>query len=96
MQSTAAVTFVITYDNGATQTYSLASTGGAVKKVYLVLAAVKSKMIGFSLTSTSPFRLFKNDSEFRIKEWGTNEGYRTVRPFGSESFASVSESGARI
>ena len=96
LQSTATVTLVITYDGGATQTYSLASTAGVVKKVYLVLAAVKSKMIGFSLTSSSPFRLFKNDSEFRVKEWGTNEGYRIVRPFGSESFASASESGARI
>jgi hypothetical protein len=94
--SSATVTMVITYDSGATQTYTLPSTGGVVSKVYLVLAAVKSKMIGFSLTSSAGFRLFKKDVELRMKPWGSTEGYQVVRPFGDESFNSVSESGARI
>ena len=96
LQSSATVTMVITYDSGATQTYTIPSTGGLVAKVYLVVAAVKSKMIGFSLTSSAGFRLFKKDVELRMKPWGSTEGYQILRPFGEESFNSVSESGARI
>jgi hypothetical protein len=89
LQSTATVTLLMTFDlgNGTTGTasYTIASTGGFFLKQYLVLQAVKGKLVSFSLTSTAPFRLFAKDCEMRVKPWGSNEPYAVVKPFGGPS-----------
>ena len=91
LQSTAAVTLLMTFDLGnsttGTRSYTIASTGGVFLKQYLVLQAVKGKLVSFSLTSSAPFRLFVKDSEMRIKPWGSNEAYQVVKPFGGESMS---------
>jgi hypothetical protein len=33
-----------------------------------------------------PFRLYKNDTEVRVKQWGSTDSYQVTRPFGGPSF----------
>ena len=85
LQSWSDVELLLTYDNGVTKAYVIASTAGVIIKVYLPLAAVKTKLVSYSLTSTAKFRVFIKDSEIRMKAWGSTEPYQVVRPFGGES-----------
>ena len=36
-------------------------------------------------TNLGYLRLFQNDCEFRVKQWGSTEGYTVVKPFGGPS-----------
>lgn len=45
----------------------------------------KSKLIGFKLTSTSQFRVFKEMLEVWVGQWGRSESYNIARPFGGEA-----------
>lgn len=91
LQSTADVTLTMTFDLGnsttGTRTYTIPSTVGVFLKQYLVLAAVKGKLVSYSFTSTAPFRLFLKDCEVRIKPWGADEPYQIMKPFGGDSMA---------
>lgn len=91
LQSTADVTLLMTFDLGnstvGTRTYTIPSTAGVFLKQYLVLAAVKGKLVSYSFTSSQPFRLFVKDCEVRLKPWGSDEAYQVLKPFGGESMA---------
>jgi hypothetical protein len=82
-------------DGSATPFYSvtLASTAGQRKKVFFALPANKFKVVRITLNSTSasiPFRLYEQDCEFRLKQWLSPLGYRTIPMIGAESqFASA-------
>lgn len=42
----------------------------------------KSKLMGFTLSSTAPFRVFKTQLEVWVGPWGRVGAYETVMPFG--------------
>jgi hypothetical protein len=73
-------------------TYYLPASGGNYVRPYLPFEPMKGKAWEWCAASTVPFRLFKKDTEIRLKPWGETGGYSVVRPFGDES----RESGARI
>lgn len=87
IRSTSTVTMSVVVD-GVTTTYSLASTGGARRKVYVPFASNKGKLYQYKFDSadgTTPFRLYVEDIELRVKPWLTSLGYKLMKPFGGES-----------
>jgi len=83
IRSTADVTLTLDFD-GTTQPYTILSTGGVRKKVYVPLAPNKGKLYKFEFNSSTPFNLFEAASEVRVKQWLTSLGYAVVKPFGGE------------
>ena len=83
IRSTADVTLTLDFD-GTTQTYTIASTAGVRKKVYIQLAPNKGKLYKFEFNSSAAFNLFEGASEVRVKQWLTSLGYAVVKPFGGE------------
>lgn len=83
IRSTADVTLTLDFD-GTTQTYTIASTAGVRKKVYVQLAPNKGKLYKFEFNSSADFNLFEAASEVRVKQWLTSLGYAVVKPFGGE------------
>ncbi|HKT90090.1 MAG TPA: hypothetical protein VJQ59_16715 [Candidatus Sulfotelmatobacter sp.] len=81
------VTFTCTMNGitGSPFSYSIASTGSLYAKNYLVLQPMKAKEVEYSLTSPAGFRLFVQDCEVRIKQWGVPGSYQSVKPFGDLS-----------
>ena len=83
IRSTAAVTFIITFD-GTAQSYTIPSTSGNRRKVYIPFDANKGKVYAFEFNSSAEFQLYHQDCEVRVKQWLTNLGYKILRPFGGE------------
>jgi len=85
--SSAAVNFKVTANgiSGSPFSYSIPSTGSLFLKNYLPLQPMKSKEVQYSLTSSAGFRLFVQDCEVRIKQWGSNGPYLSAKPFGDLS-----------
>lgn len=83
LRSTAAVTFIITFD-GTAQSYTIPSTSGNRRKVYIPFDANKGKLYKFEFDSSAEFQLYHQDCEVRAKQWLTNLGYKILRPFGGE------------
>lgn len=90
--STADVTFTITIDGVAQTPYTIASTSGAYRKVYLPFRVNKGTVYKYRLESTAAFYLFVRDTEVRVKEWGSSGPYMVKQPFGDFS----REVGARL
>jgi hypothetical protein len=82
-QSTADVTLTVTVD-GTTYTYTIPHGAGAYVKSYVVFGPMKGRLWEWAARSGAPFRLFKKDTEVRVKAWGEAGGYSVVRPFGDE------------
>jgi hypothetical protein len=91
LRSTAPVTLKVTPDGAAAQSFTLPSTAGAKKKLYVQLAFNKAKLYSFTLDSAATFRVYADESEVRIKPWLTKLGYKNVpilvreqvgKPFG--------------
>jgi hypothetical protein len=83
--SSADVTFTIDVDDEeviSPQSYTISSTGGARRKIYVPLGILKGKIFNYYLSSANAFRLFASGSEVRVKSWGSTGGYEVVRPFG--------------
>ncbi len=72
-------------DDGTTFSYTIPNTGGIHQKQYIVLQPMKAKIVSYSLTSPTAFRLFVKDTSVRVGEWGRGEPYRVVQPFGDVS-----------
>lgn len=68
------------------------NTGGNRRKIEFRLPVIKAKSFRYILTSTAGFRLYKDDCEVEVKQFGTNNSFSIARPFGDAHFAS----GARI
>lgn len=86
LRSTADITLTISVDN-VDYTYTIPSTGGEKKKVYMKFRPVKGKMFGFSLDSTGGFRLYGEDTQLNIKPWNTDFGYKPIYPFTAPGYA---------
>ena len=83
IRSNASVTLTINFD-GTSQTYTVASTAGEKRKVYVPLASNKGKVYSFALDSTAEFRLYASDIEVRCKPCLGVMGYTLTQPFGAE------------
>lgn len=82
--STSIVTLTINID-GVDYTYDIPSTADIFKKNYISLQAIKGKVFQLFLepkVGTTGFRVYQKDIEFKIKAWGSNSGYLTVKPLG--------------
>ena len=86
------MTFTITIDGVAQTPYTIASTSGAYRKVYLPFRDNKGVAYKYRLESTQAFYLFVRDTEVRVKQWGSTGPYVVKQPFGDFS----REVGARI
>jgi hypothetical protein len=82
--STSDITWRVTCDNVA-YSYTIPSSGGRYVKTYVPLRAIKHKARRHKLSSDCPFRLYAEDSEVRVKDWGSPGPYRVERPFGGRS-----------
>ena len=81
--STVPVTLTVTVD-GTAYAYSLPTTAGLDREVYLVCQPVKGRLFGYTLSATQPFRLYPDECRVRIGPWGLADGYQVLRPFAPE------------
>lgn len=81
--STADATLTVTVD-GVSYSYTVGSTGGAYKKVYVEFGAFKGKLYSFSLTCPNPIRVMQQDVEVWYKN--VNSGVlHKITPFGGQT-----------
>lgn len=86
--STADLTLTLTFDIGAVPTsitLTIPNSGGGQAKTKVTIPVNKFKLVAFRLSSTAPFRHFKEDMECKVGNWGRQEPYRNIKPFGGES-----------
>ena len=88
LRSTATVTLtVITYAASgtaiATDTYSLASTGGAKQKLYAPLNARRGLFFHYALDSTAAFKVYWEESQVGVVPWHRGKT-AIVYPLGTE------------
>jgi hypothetical protein len=67
--------------DGTTHTYTIPSTSGERRKVYVKFDPVKGKVYQWKLDSASNFRLYGEECELRMKPWNEEIGYKSVSPF---------------
>jgi hypothetical protein len=77
----------LAFDWWPTIVLTVPSTSGLFKKQKVTLPANKSKLVSYRVNSLQPFRLFEKDVEVKIKEWGSTEAYKVLKPFGGPSNA---------
>lgn len=87
----AAVSFTVTAD-GLSSTYALPATA-IVKKLYWPFPPIKGKLVSYQLSSAQPFALYRNQTEMRVKQWGSTGPYQIVHPFGE---VSLTQGGPRL
>lgn len=88
LRSTADVTLqiVITGQSGqviATDSYTLAATGGAKQNILVPVNGRKGYFFKFVFTSTNPFSLYREESTISFQPFGGGE-VQTERPFGDD------------
>lgn len=79
--SSGVVTLTINID-GTDYAYTIASTGGAHRKVYLTLQAIKGKVFSYRLAGAATFQHFQWDSEVLVRSWDNPGAYSHINPFG--------------
>ena len=84
LRSQTTVTLTVTTDTYPAQTFTIPSTAGVKKKVYVPMGANKFKVVQIALDSAAEFRLYAEDSEVRVKQWVTKLGYQTIPLVGAE------------
>jgi hypothetical protein len=90
IRSTVAVNLIMHIDGANFATYSVPSTSGQKKKVYIPFDSNKGLVYRWSLDSsdgTTQFRVYEADIEFRVKPWLGVLGYQIQRVLGGETEA---------
>lgn len=77
--STAAFTLKVVAD-GIVYSYPFPSSGGTTVKTRLDTNPIKGKLFWYG-TEGGPTTIFFEDIEVKVKEWGSNGPYQSVRPF---------------
>lgn len=94
--SSAPVTVNLRFDACPMQTYVFPATSAASvapsvvpnkAKTKQTLGANKFKLTSFQAISAEPFYLFRDDLEFKIKQWGSSNPYTVIKPYGGASSA---------
>lgn len=83
--STADITLTLIPDEGTPQVIVIPNSGGEQEKVMVTPPAFKWKLLGYQFTSPQPFRLWKEDIEVKVGQWGRTDKYRIVKPFGGQA-----------
>ena len=87
LRSTQNVTFTVTRtEDSDTNTYTIPTTSGLRKRVYVPFVATKGKSFSFVLSTTSTggtFRLYKSDTAVLAKPWASEEAFVNRNPFGA-------------
>jgi hypothetical protein len=78
-QSTAAVTLVMTPDNGSPITLTFPSTSGAQVKQFLTFPPNKFKIVGWTANSSQPFTIYAADTIVVYSSWGVKSA--PIKPF---------------
>lgn len=86
LRSTADVTLTVTID-GTVYTYTLASTSGNRRKVYVKFRPIRGKMYRWALDCPNTFRLYGEDTHIYVKPWNTAISYQPVQPFTQTGMA---------
>ena len=68
--------------NGTNAQVTIPNSNGEQAKTLVIVPAFKFKLVSYTLSSASPFRLFREDVAVRVKPWGDPGPYQIVRPFG--------------
>jgi hypothetical protein len=79
--STSAVTLRIVAESG-TEDYTIAATAGVKQKRHVMFRPNKGRLYDFEFSSSAGFRLFRDEAEVYVKNWGDEGPYRIVKPFG--------------
>jgi len=90
--SSADLTLKVYVDGVATPTagYAISHGAGVFKKTRVILQPTKGKYTKFSVTSASKGRIFQQDIEVLVKQWG-GEQFQIQKPFGGSSYQSGAE-----
>jgi hypothetical protein len=69
--------------DGASFSYTIASTGGERRKIFVPLDPIKGKVFDYTLAlgTATNFRLYNEDCEIHVKPWITSFGYAVANPF---------------
>lgn len=84
LRSNAVVSLTINVD-GTDYTYTLASTGGAMQKVYVPMQPIKGLLWEYTFDSTAMFRIYAEDSSVNTKVWQTVNGYTALPILGLDA-----------
>lgn len=84
LRSTSTV-MLSTVVDGVPYTYSIPSTSGEKRKVYIPLSPTKGKLFQYKLDASEDFSVYGDDCEMRVKPWNTNLGFQLVSPFRREA-----------
>jgi hypothetical protein len=84
--STSNLSLVRTLDGVAQSSITIPHSNGLRLKSYVRIPAVKYKVCQYKITSSSGFRLYKNDCEARVKQWNSSGPYNIIQPFGDIHF----------
>jgi len=79
VNSTGPITMTVNVD-GQEDTYTIPSTAGQRRKLYVKFNPRKGKVFQYKLDG-GPFLLYGEDCELRLKPWNTNLGYALISPF---------------
>lgn len=80
------ITLTHTVD-GVAYTYTLASTSGQKRRVYIKFAPVRGKLYRYSLDSAGLFRLYGEETQLNVKPWNTALSYTPMYPFIGVGYA---------
>lgn len=87
--SNADITLTFTVDSGngsiAPVVMTIPSSNGFQAKLKLTPTFNKWKLISFGALSSESMRLFLPGAEFWVREWGSSDEYRKLKPFGGNS-----------
>lgn len=84
--STADLTVTLQFDQWPTITLTIPNSGGVqLKGPRMPVPDNKFKLVSYRVTSSQPFRLFKEQCEIKLGMWGRADAYRVVNPFGGPS-----------
>lgn len=84
LNSSASSTLTVTID-GTAHNYTVLTTSGEPRKVYVPMEPAKGKVFKYRLNTNSvgtPFYLYGDECEMRLKQWNTSLDYRLITPFG--------------
>lgn len=66
-----------------TNTYTIPNTFGLKTKTFVPFAAAKGMLVKYLLTSSTPFALYREETNIAIMPWGAAQ-YGIVKPFGND------------
>lgn len=81
LSSTTDVSFILTFDDTTEHTYNIPSTQGKILKKYVPFRTNKALLVKYTLTSASPFMVYRDETYVRIFPWDKADSV-LFKPFG--------------